>query len=206
VPALLRERPQLEVVMSEGDGTRVAGVTRTVADGDRVQLGRIEARAIANPGHTLGAISFHVEAHGAEPGALFTGDTLFSAGCGRLFEGTAAQMHASLVRLTSVPDETRVFFGHEYTEANLRFAAAVEPDNHAIAARAEEVAAMRARGLASTPSTVAIERETNPFVRVDQPSVTAAAMRRDASAIPSEEDADPAAVFAVIRAWKDGFR
>jgi hydroxyacylglutathione hydrolase len=115
--------------------------------------------ALHIPGHTLGAIAWRLAPHEGEPDDVFTGDTLFSAGCGRLFEGTPAQMHASLQHLTALPEATRLWFGHEYTAANLRFAAVVEPDNQEVARRA---AALPAR---TTPTTVAIERATNPFVR-----------------------------------------
>ncbi|HTJ41910.1 MAG TPA: hydroxyacylglutathione hydrolase [Kofleriaceae bacterium] len=171
------------VIAHAHDKSRIDHVSRAVEDGDTVELHGRRARVLHNPGHTLGAISFYFEDCGAEPGAVFTGDTLFSAGCGRLFEGTAAMMHASLVKLASLPADVRVFFGHEYTEANLRFAVVVEPDNHAIPARVRDVSALRARGEASTPSTVGIERETNPFVR-----------------------APDAETFAALRARKDTFR
>ena len=162
VAGLLAANPAIEVIAHPTDAEKFKGVTRTLADGETTSLGSLRARAIHNPGHTLGAISFYIEEEG---GAVFTGDTLFSAGCGRLFEGTAAMMHASLVRLASLPETTRVFFGHEYTEANLRFAMHAAPHDLDVKARAEDVKAMRARGEYSTPSTIAIERATNPFVR-----------------------------------------
>jgi hydroxyacylglutathione hydrolase len=124
---------------------------------------------------------------------VFTGDTMFGAGCGRLFEGTAEMMYTSLSRLAALPSTTHVYFGHEYTASNLRFAATVEPNNPAIAARAA------ALGASSTPSTMLEERTTNPFVRVTEPSVIAAAVARGA-------DPDPVSVLGEIRAWKDGFR
>jgi hydroxyacylglutathione hydrolase len=151
----------------------------------------MRATIIYNPGHTLGAISYWI-ADG--DGAVFTGDTMFSAGCGRLFEGTAAMMHASLAKLASLPETTRVYFGHEYTASNLRFAAAVEPNNKAVAAR---TAALQTP---STPSTIADELATNPFVRVAEPTVIAAAHTRGTT------EADPVTVLAAIRAWKDGFK
>lgn len=188
VKALAAARPGLAVVAGERDAEKIEGVTERLADGGETSLGGLRARAILNPGHTLGAISFVVE------DAVFTGDTLFGAGCGRLFEGDAAMMQASLARLAELPGETRVYFGHEYTVANLRFAAAVEPENVAAARRAEDLA------VPSTPSTIGEERATNPFLRVGEPAVIAAARARGAA---SE---DPAAVFAAIRAWKDGFK
>lgn len=188
VKALAAARPGLAVVAGERDAEKIEGVTERLADGGETSLGGLRARAIHNPGHTLGAISFVVA------DAVFTGDTLFGAGCGRMFEGDAAMMQASLARLAALPDETRVYFGHEYTVANLRFATAVEPENVAAARRAEELA------VPSTPSTIGEERATNPFLRVGEPAVIAAARARGAA---SE---DPAAVFAAIRAWKDGFK
>jgi hydroxyacylglutathione hydrolase len=151
----------IEVVAHAHDRTRAPGVTRTVDEGDRVTLPgtALTARIVHNPGHTLGAISYVVDARGAEDGAVFTGDTLFAAGCGRLFEGDAAMMFASLAKLAALPPATRVFFGHEYTRNNLAFARIVEPDNAAIADRA------RTLRVPSTPSTIGAERATNVFVR-----------------------------------------
>ena len=202
VEALAKEL-DLEVIGSEHDRGRIPRITRTVDEGATVELGdEVRARIILNPGHTLGAISFWIEQGGADGGAVFTGDTLFSAGCGRLFEGTPAQMQESLARLTALPPDTRVYFGHEYTASNLRFAAAVEPDNADVARRIAEVAAAREAGRPTTPSRVSDEQATNPFVRVGAPAVRAAAKRQD----PGVDDADPAAVLGVIRRWKDGFR
>ena len=143
----------IEVVAHASDVSRIEGVTRPVEEGDVVRLGKLEARIIHNPGHTLGAISYVVD------GAVFTGDTLFGAGCGRIFEGNPAMMHASLQKLAALPAATRVYFGHEYTANNLRYAREAEPANEAIAARA------KAMQVPSTPSTIADELATNPFVR-----------------------------------------
>jgi hydroxyacylglutathione hydrolase len=153
VDALVAAHPRVEVVAHDRDRERSPRVTRTVHDGDEVSLGALRAAIVHNPGHTLGAISYVVA------GCTFTGDTLFGAGCGRLFEGSAEMMHASLQRLAALPADTRVYFGHEYTAANLKFAAVVEPDNADVAARATALA------VPSTPSTIAVERATNPFVR-----------------------------------------
>jgi hydroxyacylglutathione hydrolase len=144
----------IEIVAHSSDRERLAKATRLVDDGDEVTMGSLRARILHNPGHTLGAISYQVE------NAVFTGDTLFGAGCGRVFEGTMEMMHASLQKLAALPRETRVYFGHEYTAANLRFAAHVEPENAEIAARAQTVTSP------STPSTIALELATNPFLRV----------------------------------------
>lgn len=160
--ALLAAHAGLEVVAHARDRERIAGVTRVVEDGDEVALGEVVAKIIHNPGHTLGAISYWLEGDDA----VFTGDTLFAAGCGRLFEGDAPMMHASLQRLAALPQPTRVYFGHEYTAANLRFAAHSEPDHEPIAVRLAEVTSRRARNEPTTPSTIADELATNPFIRV----------------------------------------
>ncbi len=184
---LVARHAGIEVVIGVKDAAKTPHVTRRVDDGDEVALGALRARCIHNPGHTIGAVTYVID------GCAFTGDTLFGAGCGRLFEGDAAMMHASLMRLAALPPDTRVYFGHEYTAANLRFAAAVEPDNPAVAGRA------RALDAPSTPSTIADERATNPFLRTTEPAVIAAARARGAAG-------DPVSVFAAIRSWKDGFR
>jgi hydroxyacylglutathione hydrolase len=187
VSALVANRTGIEVVVGAKDAARTPHVTRALEDGDEVTLGALRARCIHNPGHTLGAISYVVS------GCVFTGDTLFGGGCGRVFEGDAAMMHASLMRLAALPPDTRVYFGHEYTASNLRFAAAVEPDNARLADRA------RSLPIPSTPSTITDERATNPFLRSAEPSVVAAARSRGAAG-------DPVSVFAAVRAWKDNFK
>lgn len=159
--ALLDAHPGIEVVAHARDRERIAGVTRVVEDGDEVTLDEVRAKIIHNPGHTLGAISFWIE----DGAAVFTGDTLFAAGCGRLFEGDAPMMHASLQRLAALPPPTRVYFGHEYTASNLRFAAHTEPEHGPIAEKIAAVASRRARQEPTTPSTIADELATNPFVR-----------------------------------------
>jgi hydroxyacylglutathione hydrolase len=192
---LLESLPGLEVVAHASDRGRVPGQTTFADHDDQVTLGEeVRATIIHNPGHTSGAISFHLDAHGA----VFTGDTLFCAGCGRLFEGTPDQMHASLSRLAALPAHTRVYCGHEYTAANLRFAAAVEPDNQAIKERAEKVRAQRDRGEPTVPGTMAEELATNPFLRVSEPRVIEAARAR-------QESDSPVEVFAALRGWKDSF-
>lgn len=168
----------------------------SLGEGDRVCLEDmdVEFSVMDCPGHTAGHIAYHGH------GALFCGDTLFSAGCGRLFEGTPAQMTSSLEKLAELPDDTRVFCAHEYTLSNLRFAAAVEPENQDIAsytARAEE---LRAREQATVPSTLGLEKTVNPFLRYREPAV-----RKAAEAHTGERLDDPVAVFAAVRAWKDRF-
>ena len=155
---------------------------------------RARLRVLEIPGHTAGHIAF------TGHGILFSGDTLFSAGCGRLFEGTPAQMHGSLAKLAALPPSTRVCCGHEYTVDNLRFAATVEPESRAIRDYATECGARRARGEATLPSTLAVEMQVNPFLRCADPAVIASASRHAGWSLTN-----PVEVFAVIREWKDGF-
>ncbi|MFM7461920.1 MAG: hydroxyacylglutathione hydrolase, partial [Burkholderiales bacterium] len=151
------------------------------------------------PGHTAGHIAYYAE----RQGWLFCGDTLFAGGCGRLFEGTAAQMRASLGKLAALPAETNVFCAHEYTLANLLFASAVEPNNAALRSRVERDTAMRERGEPTVPSTIALERATNPFLRWDETEVKLAAARASSGTFGPNAPAD--LVFAAIREWKDNF-
>ncbi|WP_300536058.1 hydroxyacylglutathione hydrolase [Sphingosinicella sp.] len=155
-----------------GEAAKITGIDRAVSEGDTVAIGGAEGRVIDVPGHTAGHIAYSFD------GALFCGDTLFAMGCGRLFEGTAAQMFDSLGKLMALPDETRVYCAHEYTESNGRFAITAEPENAALAARQAEVVAMRARGEPTVPSTIGLERATNPFTRAAD--VDALAARRTA--------------------------
>jgi hydroxyacylglutathione hydrolase len=149
---------------------------------------------IAIPGHTAGHIAYY------SPGVLFCGDTLFSAGCGRLFEGTPAQMAASLARLARLPDDTRVYCTHEYTLANLAFARVAEPHNPARDAYAAECEALRAAGRPTLPSTIAREKAINPFLRCGEAGVIDAVAARD-----GRRPADAVACLAGLRAWKDVF-
>ena len=151
------------------------------------------------PGHTAGHIAFVQQGAAGAP-LLFCGDTLFSAGCGRLFEGTPAQMSASLAALAALPDDTQVCCTHEYTLSNLRFAAAVEPANDDIAAHARHCEALRAAGEPTLPSTLALERRINPFLRCHLPKVAQAARREGAA------NDEPVAVLAALREWKNRFR
>jgi hydroxyacylglutathione hydrolase len=194
--AELAREAKIDVVAHVSDQGRVPAQTRGVDTGDTVRVGDVEARCIHIPGHTLGAVAYVVDAGGER--AVFTGDTLFCAGCGRLFEGTPAQMHASLERLAALPGDTRVYCGHEYTAQNLRFAAHVEPSNDAVARAQDRVSALRARGEPSVGTTIDEERADNPFLRV------ASAEIRAKLAIPKQ--ADEVAAFAAIRAAKDSFR
>lgn len=176
---------------------RIDGVTIPVADGDRISLAElgVDFDVLTVPGHTRGHVAYY------RRGMLFCGDTLFSAGCGRLFEGTPADMHASLSRLKALPPDTRVYCAHEYTVANLRFAAAVEPQSEAVRRRAEQAAQLRAQGKPTLPSSIAEERETNPFLRWDAPAVIAAAQAQLGRPATGEVE-----VFTAIREWKNHFR
>ncbi len=159
-------------------------------------LGR-QISVLGVPGHTMGHLAYQV----AQEGLLFTGDTLFSAGCGRLFEGTPAQMLASLDLLAALPGETKVFCAHEYTVSNLRFALAVEPENPQIAKQLAKAYELRGQGLCTLPTTIAIERAINPFLRVRQGSVIKAAQRHLGAPIRTPLDC-----FTILRAWKDHFQ
>lgn len=195
VATLLASRP---VPVHGPARTPYAGVTHPLADGDQVTLLGYPFQVLAVPGHTLD----HIAYWSAELGVLFCGDTLFAGGCGRLFEGTPAQMLASLTRLAALPPQTRVYCTHEYTLGNLRFARAVEPANLALQQRQAMCVDQRERGEPTLPSTIGLERETNPFLRCALPGVRAAAQAQSAGALAAD---DTVAVFATIRSWKDRF-
>lgn len=147
------------------EAARIPTLDRQLGEGDTVRLGAVEARVFETPAHTAGHISFYLPSEGV----VFVGDTLFAMGCGRLFEGDAAQMHANLQRFAALPPETEVYCAHEYTLANGRFAVTAEPDNRAIAHRLAAVEEARSRGEATVPTTIALERATNPFMRASSP-------------------------------------
>lgn len=181
------------VIGPAADRDRIPGIDRAIADGEVFTVAGIDLTGIHVPGHTRGHIAFHA------PGlrAVFTGDTLFSLGCGRLFEGTPAQMWASLCALRALPDDTLVYCGHEYTAGNGRYALTVDPDNADLRARMAAVADLRAAGRPTLPTTIGQEKRTNPFLRADLPPLAAAV------GLPS---GDPVAVFAALRLGKDHFR
>jgi hydroxyacylglutathione hydrolase len=156
-------------ITGPAEAERVSKMDRIVAGSDRARIGTIEADLIDIPAHTAGHIAFHLP----KAQVVFTGDTLFAMGCGRLFEGTPAQMHDALQRLAALPGETRVYCGHEYTLSNGRFALTVEPDNDALVRRVAEVAAMREQGQVTLPTTIALERATNPFMRASSVEILA---------------------------------
>jgi hydroxyacylglutathione hydrolase len=151
---------------------RIPTLDRQVREGDTVSLGPVEAQVLEVPAHTAGHIAYYLPTDAA----AFVGDTLFAMGCGRLFEGSAEQMYDNLQRLSALPPETRIYCAHEYTLSNARFAITVEPDNAALLRRLSDVEAARAAGEATVPTTVALERATNPFIRAS--SVEAFAERR----------------------------
>jgi hydroxyacylglutathione hydrolase len=177
------------------DEERIPHVHQVCGEGDRVHLAELNAefRVLEVPAHTRSHIAYYGE------GALFSGDTLFSVGCGRLFEGSAADMQKSLDKLAALPPETSNYCAHEYTQANCAFALEVEPDNRALQARAKDVERLRAAGRITLPSSLADELATNPFLRTREASVVTAARRLDPAATPGI----PA--MAAIRAWKDRF-
>jgi len=182
-----------QVIGARHDAQRLPGLDAGVGDGDIVQIGAASARVMAMPGHTLGHIAYWF----ADSLAVFCGDTLFALGCGRLFEGSPAQMWQSLLTLRGLPDETQVYCAHEYTQANARFARTIEPANAALTARVKDIDAARARRQPTVPSLLSVERATNPFLRADSAAVK--------TAIGLPADADPAQVFAEIRRRKDVF-
>ncbi len=191
---LAKRYPGVRVYGHSSDRGRIPAQTDFVEHGAAVEAEGLTFRALHIPGHTLGAVAY------AGEGAVFTGDTLFAAGCGRLFEGTPAQMYESLnVTLAALPDDTLVYCGHEYTASNLRFAAHMEPANAAVAAKVVRVAEQRARGEATVPSTLAEEKATNPFMRCESPEI----IQRVSSSLAA--DRSPAAVLGAVRAAKDKF-
>jgi hydroxyacylglutathione hydrolase len=190
--ALKARFPKARLVGPKSEVERIPGMDVTVADGDTVEFGTLLFKVIEVPGHTRGHIALWTEVGQA----VFCGDTLFAMGCGRMFEGNAAQMWASLGKLKWLPSDTRVYCGHEYTQNNARFAVTVDPENAALAKRAEEVKKLRAAGRPTIPSTMGLENETNPFLRADEPGIARAV---------GLVGADPVAVFAEIRQRKDNF-
>jgi len=192
---LLSRHGSVPVYGHTSDRGRIPGQTQFLADGETFAAAGLTFQALYIPGHTLGAVAY------VGHGAAFTGDTLFAAGCGRLFEGTPAMMFHSLnVKLGALPDETLIYCGHEYTAANLKFAAHVEPGNAAVQDKARRVAELREKGLPTVPSTIAEERATNPFMRCSVPEVI------EHTAPRLGDSRSPEAVLAAIRAEKDEFR
>ena len=185
-----------EIVAATGAGVHgpasINSVTTPVADGGEIDFGGVKVTAIATPGHTMDMLNFHIPSEKL----LFTGDTLFAMGCGRLFEGDAATMWASLCKLMSLDDETVIYCGHEYTAANADFALSVDPDNDALLRRVAAVRDLRSAGQPSIPTMLALEKLTNPFLRASDPSIRAHL---------GMADADDVDVFTEIRLRKDNF-
>ncbi len=188
--AELVKRYGARLIGPAADAHRIPNLDQAVSEGDAVSVGEAKATVIETPGHTSGHITFWF----GDDDALFCGDTLFSMGCGRLFEGTPAQMWQSLSKLRTLPDAAKVYCGHEYTLSNARFAAGVEPDNAEVADRLRHIEATRAAGRPTIPADLAAEKQTNPFLRADDPRLAAAL---------NMSDAGPIEVFAEVRARKD---
>lgn len=188
----LKQRYACRVVAPAREAARIPQVDIPVREGDTVRVGSLAAAVLETPGHTNGHIAywFRVE------GLAFVGDTLFSVGCGRVIEGTPEMMWRSLAKLRDLPDETKIYCGHEYTAANVRFALTVEPENAALRERAEEVSRLAGAGQPTIPSTIGQEKAVNPFLRADMPEVAAAV---------GLTNAPPAQVFSEIRGRKDRF-
>lgn len=190
--ALKKRFPRMKIVGAARDAHRLPPLDQAVSEGDEVALGAARATVIATPGHTLGHLAYYFP----DDEAVFVGDTLFSLGCGRVFEGTMDEMRLSLEKLANLPSETRVYCGHEYTQANGRFAATVDPDNPLLQERLRDVDELRAAGKFTLPTTISLENATNPFLRVEDPDVKQAM---------GMADADPFAVFAEMRERKNRF-
>jgi hydroxyacylglutathione hydrolase len=190
---LLQALPELEVY---GVDERIPGLTRKVSDGDTVRVGALSARVLFIPAHTTGHIAYFFE----KEKVVFTGDTLFAGGCGRLFEGDAAMMIKSLSKLLALPEDTRVYFGHEYTEKNLSFALTLEPDNAALREKHSWAMRQNEKRQPTTPTSIASEKETNPFLRWDSP-----ALRKTLHERFPELPMTDVAVFAKTRELKDNF-
>jgi len=190
--AELKKRHGCRVTAPRAEAQRIPLVDETVAEGDVVRLGELSGRVLETPGHTAGHIAYWF----AADSLAFVGDTLFSIGCGRVIEGTPEMMWASLLKLRNLPGDTRIYCGHEYTLANIRFAQTIEPDNLALIARAAEVAEQIAQHKPTIPSTLDSEKAANPFLRADLPELAAAV------GLPGKPAAQ---VFAEIRARKNKF-
>lgn len=188
----LKRATGCRIAGSKKDAARIPGLDHGLVEGDRFELGQAQAEIFETPGHTSGHISFWFE----DARALFCADTLFSLGCGRLFEGTPALMWSSLSKFAPLPDDTNVWCGHEYTQSNARFALTVDPDNPDLRRRAEEVERTRAEGRPTVPTTLGLERRTNPFLRPNDPAI------RKTLGMERASDVE---VFAEIRKRKDRF-
>jgi hydroxyacylglutathione hydrolase len=190
-----------------GASEPIAGLTNSLREGDTVYFKELDLslQIFDIPGHTLGHIAYYCENHNHDcenhyDGFVFTGDTLFTGGCGRLFEGTAEQMFSSLTKLKKLPLNTQIYCGHEYTSSNLRFASSVEPQNMDVIGRLKEVERLRAQHLATVPAPLSIELKTNPFLRTEQPNVIKSIEQHSKTTFESKSQ-----IFLAIRQWKDQF-
>jgi len=188
----LKEKYGCEIIGPINEAVAIPGLDKTMADGDSFEFGEHTVNVIETPGHTAGHICYHF----VDDKVLFAADTLFALGCGRLFERSAADMWHSLQKLAVLPDETAIYFGHEYTLSNARFALTIDPDNDRLKSRAADIEAMRAEGKFTIPTTLAMEKETNPFLRAADPSIRRNLLMESRT---NEE------VFAEIRKRKDNF-
>ncbi len=188
----LKEQFGCEIIGPINEAVAIPGLDRAVGDGDAFEFAGHTVNVIETPGHTAGHVCYHF----ADDKLLFAADTLFALGCGRLFERPATDMWASLQKLAVLPDETAVYFGHEYTLSNARFALTIDPDNERLKARAADIEALRAEGKFTIPTTLALEKETNPFLRAADPAIRRHLLMESRS---NEE------VFAEIRKRKDNF-
>jgi len=194
------QTPQLPVYGPRHEA--IEGISRHVGDGDVLHWAGVDIAVLDVPGHTAGHIAYFIKSDPDQANAApitFVGDTLFSAGCGRLFDGRMDQLHDSLARLATLPDDTLICAAHEYTLGNLRFAKAVEPNNPDLGAYQTHCEALRAQHLATLPSTLRTEKAINPFLRCTEPEVVSSAMQHGA------QDTSPQAVFAALRQWKNTF-
>ncbi|KAG6663858.1 hypothetical protein CIPAW_02G051900 [Carya illinoinensis] len=191
--AELKERYGAKVIGSAIDRDRIPGIDIILNDGDKWMFAGHEVLVMETPGHTRGHISFYFPGSGA----IFTGDTLFSLSCGKLFEGTPEQMLSSLQKILSLPDETNIYCGHEYTLSNSKFALSIEPQNEALKSYAAHVAHLRSKGLPTIPTTLSIEKSCNPFLRTSSMEI-----RRS---LNISDTADDAEALRVIRQSKDNF-
>jgi hydroxyacylglutathione hydrolase len=193
---IVRAVPGLRVYGARGEHGRIPAQTDAVDDGDTVEVGGLKGRVIGIPAHTNGHVAYHFP----QLSAVFTGDTLFIAGCGRVFEGRAQTMVDSLAKLAALPESTQVYCGHEYTEKNLRFALTLEPGNEALKNKLAWTQKMRAEGKYTVPSTIGEEKSFNPFLRIDSAELRASLKKLD----PSIGD-ERVAIFAKARELKDRF-
>lgn len=189
----LKQQTGCKIIGPKDEQDNIPGIDIAVGGGDTVTIGGSQAVVIDVPGHTKGHIAYHF---GGGDRALFCGDALFAMGCGRVFEGTAAQMWRSLQRLMKLPDKTQIYCAHEYTQSNGEFALSLEPDNIVLQKRMDNVITLRQRGMPTIPSTIGLEKATNPFLRIDSYEIRAKI---------NMLSADPVSVFADIRKRKDNF-